>query len=506
MLRRLVNVITSAALVLGTMPPPLYAQTSAAAASGASATTADAGAEAFNIEQLDALLAPIALFPDALLTQVLMAATNPLEIVSASRWLEQGSNRDLKGPALEAALKNQNWDPSVKSLIPFPQVLGMLNQNLDWTQQLGYAMYVQQVDVFDSVQRLRLQAQRAGNLQSTPQQIVRTEPAPPGAPHQIIIIEPAQPEIVFVPVYNPNTVFGTWPYRAVPPVYFPPPPGVVAGNALIAGLMFGAGVAITAGLWGWARPNWGCCWGGSRNSTNVNINVNRWNTINVNRPWQGGSNGNWRPTNPNLRPGGNNNRPGGPVGRPTRPGGLPPNAIGRPDVTVPGGVVRPPGGMGPGNRPGIGQPNDRPGGGQGINRPGQGADRDRPGIGQPNDRPGGGQGINRPGQGADRDRPGIGQGGEAGRSRPGQGADSASRRPSEVARPGGGVGQDAGANRPGAGRDRASRPARQPPAFSNMNDGGNARQFGNRGSQSRQMDRGGRQDRGRQDRGGGRNR
>lgn len=494
MLRRLVSLVTSAALVLGTMPPPVQAQT-AAPVSGTAAAPADASADAFNTEQLDAMLAPIALFPDVLLTQVLMAATNPLEIVAASRWLTQGNNKDLKGLALETALQGQNWDPAVKSLIPFPQVLDMLNQHLDWTQQLGYAMYIQQQDVFDSVQRLRLQAQKAGNLQSTPQQSVRTESAPRGAPQPtIIIIEPAQPEIVFVPVYNPNTVFGTWPYRAVPPVYFPPPPGVVAGNALLAGLMFGTGVAITAGLWGWARPNWGCCWGNNRrNNTNVNINVNRWNTINVNRPWDGGSNGNWRPSNPNFRPGGNNNRPGGPVGRPTRPGGLPPNAIGRPDVSVPGAVVRPPGGMGPGNRPGIGQPTDRPGGGAGINRPGQGSDRDRPGIGQ---------GGNRPGQGTDRDRPGIGQGG----NRPGQGADTGTRRP-------GGGGQDAGTNRPGANRpeairpgggDRSSRPTRQPPAFNNMGDGGNARQFGNRGAQSRQNERAGRPDRGRQDAGGGR--
>jgi len=409
-----------------------------------------------------------------------------LEIVAASRWLAQGNNKDLKGPALEAALKSQNWDPAVKSLVPFPQVLEMLNSNLDWTQQLGFAMHVQQADVFESVQRLRMQAHQAGNLQSTPQQVIRVEPPPPGAPQQIIVIEPAQPEVVFVPVYNPNTTFGTWPYQAVPPVYFPPPAGWGYGNALVAGLMFGTGVAITAGLWGWARPNWGCCWGNNNRGgwNNVNVNVNRWNNINVNRPWNGGSNGQWRPNNPNYRPGGNWNRPGGPVGRPNRPGGLPPNAIGRPGVTVPGGVVRPPGGMGPGNRPGIGNGN-RPGAGDG-NRPGAGGGNrpgggggDRPGIGQGNrpgggggDRPGVGQG-NRPGGGGS-DRPGVGQG-----NRPGGGGD----------RPG--VGQG---NRPGGGGGGAARPARpdrQPPAMGGMNDGRRAQQFENRGSQSRQMNNGG---------------
>jgi len=457
--RRLVSVIASAALVFGTMPPQLRAQTQPVAASAAAGAT-DPAAETFSTEQLDALLAPIALYPDVLLTQVLMATTNPLEIVAASRWLAQGTNKDLKGPALETALKSQNWDPSVKSLVPFPQVLDMLNQNLEWTQQIGFAMHVQQPDVFDSVQRLRLQAQQAGNLQSTQQQIIRTEPPPPGAPHQIIVIEPAQPEIVFVPSYNPSQVFGTWPYAATPPVYIAPPVGYGYGNALAAGLMFGAGVAITAGLWGWARPNWGCCWGGGGGGgwNNVNVNVNRWNNINVNRPWNGGQNGQWRPNNPNYRPGGGWNRPGGPVGRPNNPGGRPPNAIGRPGVTVPGGVVRPPGGMGPGNnRPGIGNGN-RPGAGDG-NRPGGG---DRPGLGQGN-RPGGGG-----------DRPGAGQG-----NRPcGGGAD----------RPG--VGQG---NRPGGGGGaaRPTRPDRQPPAMGGMNDGRRAQQFENRGSQSRQMNNGG---------------
>jgi hypothetical protein len=220
---------------------------------------ADQGqANNFSAAQLDALLAPIALYPDALLTQLLIATTNPLEIVAASRWLAQGRNKDLRGKALEDALKAQPWDPSVKSLVPFPQVLETLNQQLEWTQQLGYAMQAQEGEVFDAIQRLRAKAQAAGNLQSTPQQIVRSEPAPPpprGATNprqQDIVIEPSEPDMVYVPIYDPSQIYGAWSYADVPPVYYPPPPGYGYPGALAAGLAFGAGVAIVAGLRGWA--------------------------------------------------------------------------------------------------------------------------------------------------------------------------------------------------------------------------------------------------------------
>ena len=150
-----------------------------------------------------------------------------------------------------------------------------------------------------------------------------------------------------MPVYNPAVVYGAWPYPAYPPVYLPPPPGYAVGTALLTGLAFGTGVAISAGLWGWARPNWG---GG-----NVNVNVNRFNTINVNRPPI--NNSNWRPVGAVGQPSGGGFRPPmGPVGAPVRPGGLPANAIGRKSVTVPGNVVaRPPGSPGSINRPGVGQ-------------------------------------------------------------------------------------------------------------------------------------------------------
>jgi hypothetical protein len=345
MYRRFVPCVASAALVIGTMPAPLAAQP--APAPVATPDQTEQG-EQFSTAQLEALLAPVALYPDSLLTQLLMATTNPLEIVAASRWLAQGSNRELTGKALEDALRNQPWDPAVKSLVPFPQVLEMLNQQLEWTQQLGYAMQNQEAEVFDAIQRLRTRAQSAGTLQSTPQQIVRTEAAPPPPPgatdprQQNIIIDPADPNVVYVPSYDPSQVYGAWPYADVPPVYYAPLPGYGYPGGLVAGLVFGVGVAIAAAaLWGWARPNWGCCWGGRYGG--VNVNANRWNAISPTRPWRGGGGGVWHANNPGLRPGGGMGRPGGPVGRPVRPGG-PPGVV-RPGI--PPGV--PPGG----HRPGV---------------------------------------------------------------------------------------------------------------------------------------------------------
>ena len=244
----------------------------------------DTAATLYNAEQLDALLAQIALYPDELLTQVLMASTYPLQIVNASRWLAQDNNKALTGEALAQALQAQNWDPSVKSLVPFPQVLEMLNSNLDWTQQLGYAFATQQNGVWNSIQRLRVQAQAVGQLKSTEQQTVAVES---GA----IVIQPANPQVVYVPTYNPSVVYGAWPYPSYPPVYYPPPPGYVVGSAFMTGLAFAAGVAVVGSLWGWCGPRWSGgygSWGGS-----VNVNANRYNNINVNRPplQQGG----WRP-------------------------------------------------------------------------------------------------------------------------------------------------------------------------------------------------------------------
>ena len=243
---------------------------------------------AFKPEQLDQLLAPIALYPDELIAQILTAATYPLEIVMAARWVADPKNAALTGDALAKALEGQSWDASVKSLVPFPSVLKMMSDKLDWTQQLGDAFLGQEQDCLASVQRLRRQAQAAGTLKSTPQQTVTVQApaavAPPsGAPatmapvteEPIIAIEPTDPQQVYVPYYDPATAYGAWPYPDYQPYAFPPPVGYGIAAGLATGLAFGAGVAVVSSLWGWGRPNWG---GG-----NVTINSNQFNRINLNR-------------------------------------------------------------------------------------------------------------------------------------------------------------------------------------------------------------------------------
>jgi len=261
--------------------------TSVAQAQPAPAATA-AAEDLLGQAQLESLLAPIALYPDELLMQVLMASTYPLEIVHAKRWLGQGQNAALRGDALARALEAQPWDPSVKSLVPFPDVLTMMNDQLEWTQQLGDALLAQQEDVLNAVQVLRGRAHAAGHLQSGPEQTVTltAKADPPAAapaaavtvvtpPPQVIVIQPTEPNVVAVPVYNPSVVYGGWPYPATPPVTYPPPPGYALGSALLTGMAFATGVALVGSLWGWASPGWG------RGS--VDVNVNRYNNINVNR-------------------------------------------------------------------------------------------------------------------------------------------------------------------------------------------------------------------------------
>lgn len=230
----------------------------------------------FTPEQLDQLLAPIALYPDALLSQTLMAATYPLEVVEAARWSQ--ANPNLKGDAAVQAVKSKEWDVSVKSLVGFPQTLAMMNNNLDWTQKVGDAMIGQQKDVADSIQRLRAKAAAAGNLKTTPQQKVTTQTTGQGGGSaSAIVIEPANPELIYVPYYNPNWAYGPWPYPAYPPVYYPPPPNY--GAALATGMMFGLGVAAGAAMfggwhWGWSGGGWGASY--------TTVNVNRATTISAN--------------------------------------------------------------------------------------------------------------------------------------------------------------------------------------------------------------------------------
>ena len=273
------RVLASGLILIATFPLDVLAQTPKAI------PAQPATAQPFNTEQLDALVASIALYPDDLLTQLLMASTFPLEVVAAARWVEDPAHKSLSGDALAKALEAEPWDPSVKSLVPFPVVLATLNGNLTWLQQLGYAFATQQADVFAAVQRLRRLAQANDKLQSSPQQVVSTQQVtvePPAGSSQpptqqeVIVIQPAQSDTVYVPSYNPATVYGSsWPYPSYPPYYAPPPPGYYFGTALATGLAFAAGAAVVGGLWGWASPGWG---GGY-----ANVNVNRYNNINANR-------------------------------------------------------------------------------------------------------------------------------------------------------------------------------------------------------------------------------
>src|SRR5262245_1627640 len=219
-------------------------------------------AQAFKPEGIDALVAPIALYPDDLLSQIFMASTYPLEVVQAGRWARQ--NQNLKGDALAQALEKQDWDPSVKSLVNFPEVLSKMSDKLDWTQKLGDAFLEQQKDVMDAVQRLRAKAQAAGNLQTTEQQKVIVE-------EKVIKIESPSPQVVYVPTYNPTVVYGAWPYPAYPP-YPWYPPGYAFGASMLA---FGTGVALGA-AWGyaWGGANWG--------RGDVDIDVNRNTNFNTN--------------------------------------------------------------------------------------------------------------------------------------------------------------------------------------------------------------------------------
>ena len=226
-----------------------------------------AKAQPFKPEELEQIVAPIALYPDSLLAQVFMASTYPLEIVQAARWSKD--HPDVKGDAVSKAVEKEPWDASVKSLIAFPDVLTMMNEKLDWTQKLGDAFLAQQKDVMDAVQRLRTKAKEAGNLKSGKEQTVKTEAAPAGAPApQIIVIESKDPEVIYVPTYNPTVVYGAWPYPAYPPYYYYPP-YYAPGAAFFS---FSVGVVVGGAIWG------NCNWGGN----DIDIDVNRYNNFNRN--------------------------------------------------------------------------------------------------------------------------------------------------------------------------------------------------------------------------------
>lgn len=302
----------------------------------------------FPPDQIEQLVAPIALYPDALLAQMLMAATYPTDIVQAARWIRD--NEKLEGEALEKAAEEQPWDPSVKTLVFFPSVLAYMNENLAWTQDLGDAMVAQQDEIMDAVQSLRNQAQDAGTLQTNEQQRVEAE-------GDTIVVQPANPEVVYVPTYDPSTVYG----QTAPPAttYYPStyavPITTTTSSSTDSWITFGAG-ALAGGLltaailWNrndygiyrggrgyYGRPGyWGNSnyWkGGWKRSTNINRNINASRgDVNINRQVN-----KWQPSRTNVgraRP-----NPGG-----NRPNGRRPDTGRKASGGRPGAGVKPPGG------------------------------------------------------------------------------------------------------------------------------------------------------------------
>ena len=277
-------------------------------------------------DQLQQLVAPIALYPDSLVAQILAAATYPEQVVEADRWVQ--ANPDLKGDDLAKAVDQQPWDPSVKALTGFPSVLANMDKNLSWTSSLGDAYYNQQQDVMDAIQTMRQKAQQAGTLQSTPQQTVNTQGS-------TIVIQPAQPTVVYVPAYDPWVVYG---YPVAPwPGWYPYPGIWYGGPSLFFGVGFGIGY-FGGYPWGWG--GWGFDWGRRTVIYNRNVYYSRSPVFyNRNNYYRGGGPGFHGGPGPGGRPVAG--RPGeGPGGAPGRPGGEP----GRP---VAGGGSNRPGGPQP---------------------------------------------------------------------------------------------------------------------------------------------------------------
>ena len=251
---------------------------------------------------IDAIVSPIALYPDQLVAQILGAATYPDQVTAASNFI---NSTKLTGDALMQEVNKQPWDPSVMALTQFPSVLNQMAQNLSWTSALGDAAYNQQSDVMASIQRLRQQAQAAGNLKTTQQQTVTTQNQ---GGQQVIVIQPANPQVVYVPQYNPTVVYGA-PY---------PPPGYSTGAMVATGIIsVGVGMAVGAAIhnsccgWGWGSGGWGCNWHGGNVVYHNNVYVSRSNTFYganryANNPYY--HNNNYRNTNYN---GGNNRYNGG---------------------------------------------------------------------------------------------------------------------------------------------------------------------------------------------------
>jgi uncharacterized membrane protein YgcG len=239
--------LISGSLVLAAVQVGCVSQASQADTTPVAGVVPPSSSEAVQVAQspdeLNQLVAPIALYPDALVAQIVAAASYPTEVVEADRWIQQNSS--LKGEELAKAADSQSWDPSVKALTQFPSVLAMMDKNLSWTSALGEAYINQPQNVLDSVQAMRQRAQQAGNLKSTPQDAVTTE-------GQAIMIQPADPDVVYVPEYDPWDVYGE------PLDYYPDWVGV-PGAYVGSGIVFGVGIGVFGGF-GWGWHHWGADW------------------------------------------------------------------------------------------------------------------------------------------------------------------------------------------------------------------------------------------------------
>jgi hypothetical protein len=320
-------------------------------------TTTTEEAPKLPADQLDSLVAPIALYSDSLLAQALAASTYPLEIIQLQQWL--GKNKNLQGQALADAVSKQPWDPSVQGLVAFPDVVTRMAENIQWTTDLGNAFLAQQSDVMDAVQRMRAKAQGTGNLKTSAQQTVESKTVEGGK--QVIEIQQANPDVAYVPSYDPTVVYGAAP--AEYPYYNYTYPGYQPGSALA----WGAGVAVGAAAWGAWGGNWGnwgnCDWNHGdvniNNSNNFNKNYNK----NVNRG-QAGQGNTWQ-HNPQHRgnaPYANKqtaNKYGGTAGA----AGASARATGGGGKTAGGGAGAKPGGGGAAAKPAGGGAGAKPGGG-----------------------------------------------------------------------------------------------------------------------------------------------
>lgn len=229
--------------------------------------SAEDSKKSFSQQELDQMMAPIALYPDALLSQILMASTYPGDVAEAVNWSKD--NPDQKGDDAVKEVQTRSWDPSVMSLVAFPSVLDMMGQKPDWVQTLGDAFLADPDAVMDTAQSLRKKAKDQGNLETTKEQTVKVEE---DAGQQIIIIEPTNPSVVYVPAYNPTIIYGSWWWPGYRPYYYRPV-GYGFATGVMTGIGFGIGIGVTNALWG--NYSW-------RNHR-VDINVNRYNNINVNR-------------------------------------------------------------------------------------------------------------------------------------------------------------------------------------------------------------------------------